>query len=87
MSSLRRTLASRTPADKPCASANSLRHAPLVGCIVLNLLHRLDTRLHLIYQRGLHNLLLLACSPPLLPPCTSPDQTNLVPQTDTPTVP
>jgi len=57
----------------------------------LGLLHRYETRLHLMYQRGLHNLLLLrACAPPVtpfpaLPPPaeTTPDQTNLIPQADT----
>ena len=35
----------------------------------LALLHRYETRLHLIYQRGLHNLLLLrAYTPPAAPP-------------------
>jgi hypothetical protein len=53
----------------------------------LALIHRYETRLHRIYQRGLHNLLLLRLNQPpaaLPEPQNKPCQTNLVPFPDTP---
>ena len=82
------------PADAPADEVGRLTAAfsNLASSPDLGLLHRYETRLHLMYQRGLHNLLLLrAYAPPatpfpaLPPPAeTTPDQTNLVPKTDTP---
>ena len=57
----------------------------------LALIHRYETRLHRIYQRGLHNLLLLRLNQPtpaaLPEPQNTPCQTNLVPFPDTPPPP
>jgi hypothetical protein len=45
----------------------------------LSLLHRYESRLHRVFQRALHNLLLLQAKTPPIQNC----QTNLVPKSDT----
>ena len=54
MSSLRRILASRTNGARSCGPETPLTDGPAMG-----LMHRCETRLHLMSQRSLHSLLLL----------------------------